>query len=91
MSPELDDECALREFFMAWRTFRELGWRDVVHCPKDGTPFLGIVPGRTEIHTCFYKGEWPNGAWWTQIADEEPWLVRPCLYKPLKRDTTSDA
>jgi hypothetical protein len=79
----VNEESYINLMMQAWISLRELGWKDVVHCPKDGTPFLGIVPGRTEIHTCIYKGEWPTGSWWTQ-HEGELWLVRPCLYKPLE-------
>ena len=60
---------------------RELGWRDAIYCPKDGTPFDVIEFGSTGIHTCHYDGEWPNGHWWVHAAGDL-WPSRPILFRP---------
>ena len=39
----------------------ELGWREAVYCPKDGSPFQVIEAGSTGIFDAWYSGEWPNG------------------------------
>lgn len=40
----------------------ELGWRDAIYCPKDGTDF-DAIDGSGQIYPCFYMGEWPDGSW----------------------------
>ena len=74
------DDDALRVMFTAWERLKELGWRPIMYCPKDGTMFDSIEAGSTGIHTCNYKGEWPNGHWWAY--DEDTWPAHPILFKP---------
>lgn len=38
--PTADD--ALGVLFRAYQRLQELGWRDIIYCPKDGTEFAAI-------------------------------------------------
>ena len=40
---------------------RDLGWREGVYCPKDGSQFAIIMWGSTGIHSGHYMGKWPEG------------------------------
>lgn len=72
---------AIEAMFQAWLRLKELGWREAIYCPKDGSTFNAIEPGSTGIHNCSYEGEWPNGSWWVHYdCDSGP--SRPCLFKP---------
>lgn len=75
-----DEEACLRAMFDAWQRLRDLGWREIQHCPKDGTVFLSIEAGSTGIHDCHYQGDWPTGLWWVHEA-RDLWPARPMLFK----------
>jgi hypothetical protein len=84
-----DDEKAKREADMpterdaiyalnqAIHRLKELGWKDPVYAPKDGSHLDLIEPGSTGIHQGAYTGKWPNGSWW--IYDDGCWPSRPVL------------
>lgn len=75
-----DEKAAIRMMSEARQRLMELGWRDAIYCPKDGSVFDSIEPGSTGIHKCFYHGEWPNGRWW--IADDfDMYPSRPVLFR----------
>jgi hypothetical protein len=59
-----DEKSAISLFFEAWQRLKELGWKEAIYCPKDGSEFSAIEAGSTGIHRCIYQGEWPNGMWW---------------------------
>jgi hypothetical protein len=83
-----DDAAALRTMLDVMERLRELGWRDAIYCPKDGTHFNAIEAGSTGIFDCYYDGEWPTGGWW--IADGgELYPSRPILFKPKNTDRES--
>lgn len=71
---------ALEAMHAAFTRLQELGWRDAVYCPKDGTLFLSIEAGSTGIHDTHYEGTWPKGSWWVHDAGDL-WPSRPCLFK----------
>lgn len=80
-----DDKAAINAMFDAFDRLRELGWREAMYCPKDGTPFQAIEPGSTGIHHCHYEGEWPTGSWWIAAADDlSP--SHPILFKLYPED-----
>lgn len=54
-------EDALRRLCSAKERLRELGWRDAIYCPKDGSTFAVIQYGSTGIFYANYHGEWPSG------------------------------
>ena len=75
-----DEQSALRAMMDAWIRLTELGWKEAMYCPKDGSVFNAIEVGSTGIHECRYLGEWPTGGWFIQDAGDE-WPSHPCLFK----------
>lgn len=76
------DQDAIAQINEAVRRLQDLGWKDPVHCPKDGSTFDGIEVGSTGIHPYLYLGTWPDGAFWLQ-ADGDLWPSRPILGRPV--------
>lgn len=73
---------ALNVMANALQRLKDLGWKDAIYCPKDGSTFLVIEVGSTGIHEGYYSGEWPDGHWWIhdpEDGDEYP--SRPILWK----------
>jgi hypothetical protein len=58
-----DEVTALKQMFEAYQRLKEIGFDDIIYCPKDVAVFDSISAGSTGIHDCFYMGEWPNGKW----------------------------
>lgn len=79
-----DEKAALLQMFEAHQRLQELGWKNAVYCPKDGSMFSAIEAGSTGIHQCNYTGEWPKGSWW--LYDGDMWPSRPILWRPRKED-----
>lgn len=77
-----DERAALNTLMDAYTRLKELGWREAIYCPKDGTEFEVIEAGSTGIHRCHYDGEWPNGSWWIS-AGGDLWPSRPILFRLL--------
>lgn len=77
------EQDAIRLMFEAWQRLKELGWREAVYCPKDGSTFDAIEPGSTGIHTCHYQGNWPTGGWWLHDA-EDLYPSRPMLWRTTR-------
>ena len=67
---------------VAYRALEKQGWQDIIHCPKDGTRFLAIIPGCDHVYECSYDGTWPNGYWWVYHSGDE-WPAHPILWKPM--------
>lgn len=76
------EQDAINVMWSAYHRLQELGWRDAIYCPKDGTTFRAIEPGSTGIHESAYQGEWPNGSWVIYEAGDA-WPSYPCLFRPL--------
>lgn len=79
-----DEAAALAQMFEAWQRLKELGWKEIEYCPKDGTTFSAIEAGSVGIHECNFQGEWPHGRWW--IYDGDAWPARPILWRARKPD-----
>ena len=79
------EQVLLAELVDKVQGLKELGWADAVYCPKDGSRFLAIEAGSTGVYPCYYKGEWPDGHWWTE-AHGDLWPSRPILWKPIPED-----
>jgi hypothetical protein len=75
-----DEQSAIHAMWEAYHRLEELGWRNAIYCPKDGTMFKAIEPGSTGIHDCMYQGEWPDGSWWT-VWEGDMGPSRPILFK----------
>lgn len=80
---------ALELMSQSVQRLHELGWREAIYCPKDGSIFDAIEAGSTGIHDCIYQGEWPNGHWYI-LADGDVWPSHPILFK-LKTPQTDTA
>jgi hypothetical protein len=85
MMPSIDD--ALSMMTQAYHRLKELGWREAMYCPKDGSTFEVIECGSTGIFNCHYNGKWPNG-WWIS-EDGDLWPSHPVLWRPTP-DTSKD-
>lgn len=80
-----DERAALNAMFQAWSRLKELGWREAMYCPKDGSAFKVIEAGSTGIFDCHYQGEWASGHF--LIADGgDLWPSHPILFKLLPED-----
>lgn len=77
-----DEQSALHAMFEAYDRLRELGWREAIYCPKDGTAFQVIEAGSTGIFECRYYGEWPTGHWLVSDAGDL-WPSRPILFRSI--------
>lgn len=75
-----DEHACLKVMFAAWERLRELGWREIMYCPKDGTIFDSISAGSTGIHDCHYEGKWPNGRWWV-FDGGDLWPASPIMWR----------
>jgi len=76
-----DEKTALMVMFSAYQRLKELGFREAIYCPKDGTLFDAIEAGSTGIGTCNYYGEWPAGGWHMHEAGDL-WPSNPILWRP---------
>jgi len=79
-----DEQTAIRIFFDAWLRLKELGWKEAMYCPKDGSTFEVIEAGSTGIFKCHYEGEWPTGSYWLEDAHDS-WPSRPTLFRLLEK------
>jgi hypothetical protein len=56
-----DSRAALSVLFDAHQRLRDLGWREGIYCPKDGSTFAVAMLGSTGMWTGWYSGDWPKG------------------------------
>ena len=77
-----DEQSAIEVLFSAWLRLKELGWKEAMYCPKDGSWFSAIEAGSTGVHRARYEGQWPTGTYWIS-DDNDLWPSRPILWKPL--------
>lgn len=75
-----DQTTALHSMFSAFLRLKEMGWRDAMYCPKDGTRFLALEAGSTGQFLTWYDGVWPNGRWWAEDGGDI-WPAHPILFK----------
>ena len=80
---------ALRVMMDAWIRLKDLGWREAIYCPKDGTKFHAIEAGSTGIFESWYEGTWPDGHWWC-FDHGDIWPARPILFRPLPIPPSSE-
>lgn len=75
------EEHAIRQLNQGYLRLKELGFKEAIYCPKDGSKFEAIEAGSTAIHTeCWYQGDWPNGHWNTWYKNDV-WPIRPILFR----------
>ena len=77
------ERAAIDALWHAYQRLKELGWREAMYCPKDGSTFNAIEAGSTGIHICHYDGKWPTGHWWLHDHDGDLSPSRPIMFKPL--------
>lgn len=80
-----NEAAALKVLQQAYVRLKALGFRDAVHCPKDGSWFEIVEAGSTGIHRAHYEGQWPTGTWWVAEAGDL-WPSRPILWRPTRED-----
>lgn len=85
-----DERSALLAMFDAYDRLKELGWREAIYCPKDGSTFQVIEAGSTGVHCAHYDGEWPKGRWWIHDADGDLSPSRPILFKLYPEDQAKE-
>ena len=81
------EQDAIEAMFQAWYRLKELGWNDVMYCPKDGTRFKVIQNGSTGIFDCYYQGKWPDGCF--MVMDEPdcyPTSIGVAMYRLYPED-----
>ena len=76
---------ALAVMFEAFTRLKDLGWKNIIYCPKDGSLFHAIEAGCTGIGIASYDGEWPNGHWWMHDDIGDLWPSEPILWKPIEQ------
>lgn len=78
---------AIEAMFSGWLRLKELGWREAMYCPKDGSLFEIIEAGSTGIHRCHYSGKWPDGHYLVH-GQGDLWPSNPNLFRPLAPEST---
>ena len=76
-----DERAALTQMFESYVRLRELGWNDIMYCPKDGRVFDSISFASVGIHDCRYVGEWPKGRWEILDGDIWPTSIPPAMFR----------
>lgn len=82
-----DQEAAVSALNEAFERLKDLGWREGVYAPKNGTVFETLEAGSTGVHHCHYSGKWPDGYWMTACdRDLYPSSSAPLLYRLFPAD-----
>jgi hypothetical protein len=77
-----DEQSAIDAMFNAWLRLKELGWREGMYSPRDGSMFKVIELGSTGIFDCSCRGEWPDCMWTIYDGhDAYPSSSPPSLFK----------
>jgi hypothetical protein len=86
-----DEQAAIRALWDAHQRLKELGWKEPMYCPKDGTHFNIIELGSTGIFEGSYRGEWPNGSWdsWDE-HDAYCSSIAPAMFKLFPEDQAKE-
>lgn len=78
------EQDAINVMFSAWQRLKELGWREGVYSPRDGSVFKTVELGSTGIFDCDCHGEWPDCTWTTYDShDAYPSSKPPAMFKLL--------
>lgn len=76
------EQDALRALFDAYQRLKELGWREGMYTPRDGSHFRIIEAGSTGMFDCVCEGEWPDCTWTTfDKSDAYPSRHPPLLFR----------
>ena len=78
-----DDKAALHQMFEGYQRLKELGWKDAIYAPKDGTEIDVIEAGSTVIHKVAWRsfGHAPLDSCGCFFSAEEGWRSRPILFR----------
>lgn len=82
-----DEKAAISALWDAHQRLKELGWREPMYCPKDGSRFNVIELGSTGIFEGAYRGTWPDGSW--DMWDEHDMYcssIAPAMFKLFPED-----
>jgi hypothetical protein len=86
-----DEQAAIRALHDAHTRLKELGWKEPMYCPKDGTRFKVIELGSTGIFDCYYQGEWADGLY--MVSDDRdvyPTSTGVAMFKLLPEDQAKE-
>lgn len=75
------EEDAFRLSHDCFERLKELGWREIQYCPKDGTEFDAYCFGDLVSFDCTYEGQWPDGMW-VQHDEDDSIVCYPSLWRP---------
>lgn len=82
-----DEKSAINAMFDAWLRLKELGWREGMYAPKDGSTFKIVELGSTGIFDCYSHGDWPYCMWFTSDEhDIYPSSQAPAMFRLLPED-----
>ena len=82
-----DEQSAINAMHDAWLRLKELGWREGMYAPRDGTTFKVIEIGSTGIFDCDCHGEWPDCTWTAYDEhDAYPSSQAPAMFKLMPDD-----
>lgn len=79
------EQDAIKLMHEAYTRLKDLGWREAIYCPKDGSLFDAVSPGSTGIHETHYSGKWPTGGWFC-FDGGDVWPSNPTLYRPTEKE-----
>lgn len=80
-----DVQKALEVFTKAYRRLIELGFKEIIYHPKDGSTFEVIEPGSTGIFPCQYWEQPARGSFW--IMEDGGCPSHPVLWRPTSART----
>jgi len=77
-----DEQSAIDAMFRAWLRLKELGWKEGIYAPRDGSIYRVIELGSTGIFKGSCHGDWPDCTWTTyDDRDSYPSSVPPSLFR----------
>jgi len=79
------EQDAIRMLHSAYLRLKELGWKEGVYAPEDGSYFSAIEIESKGIHKCAYL----NASWCTFDGDVWPSSTPPLMFRERK-DTDND-
>ena len=71
----------------AVKRLQDLGFRDMIYGPKDGTVVEAWRIGCTSFYKCYYQGVWPAGNWYGVDPDDgDQWVDYPVMFRLIPED-----
>lgn len=76
------EQDAIDAMYRAYNRLKDLGWREAIYMPKDGTVVRVIEIWSTGTFDCHYSGEWADGFFnVTDGRDVYPSRSAPAMFK----------